>query len=453
MGLSIIILAAGIGSRLKSSTPKVLHEIGGKPLLQHVLETAKALNPTQICIVVGHGADAVKARFADEDVTWVVQEELKGTGNAVACGLSQIEDDRVMILYGDVPLVLPHTLAELANVPEGIAMLTATLEDPAEYGRIVRNSRGEVTGIVEAKDATEVQLNIAEINSGLYVLPVLELEKWLPKLSNKNASGEYYLTDVIAMAAKANMPITATHPSVEEEIYGVNTKAQLSELEGFYQEVQTDRLLDAGVTLRDPVRFDVRGDLSVASDVTIDVNVICEGKVVIGEGSKIGPNVVLKNVSIGKGVEVRAFSHIEEATVHDGAVIGPFARLRPESVIEENARVGNFVEIKKSVIGKGSKVNHLSYIGDATLGKGVNVGAGTITCNYDGVNKSQTHIGDDVFIGSNTALVAPIEVGAGATIGAGSTLNKDAPSQELTVSRSKQKTVTGWKRPVKDEGK
>jgi bifunctional UDP-N-acetylglucosamine pyrophosphorylase/glucosamine-1-phosphate N-acetyltransferase len=451
MGLSIVILAAGMGSRLKSKTPKVLHTVGGKPLLQHVLETAKALKPSNIFVVIGHGAEAVKSRFEDENITWVMQSEPKGTGDAVLKALPGIKDERVMVLYGDVPLVLPSTLAQLTQQPEGISMLTVSLEDPFGYGRIIRNQQGEVQEIVEQKDGTEAELEITEINTGFYVLPVSKLKKWLPQLTNKNANGEYYLTDVIALAVKEKVKIHVEKPSIEEEILGVNTKAQLAVLEGFYQSIQAERLMDEGLTLRDPGRFDLRGDLKVERDVDFDVNVVCEGNVSIGEGSTIGPNVVLKNVTIGKNVAIRAFSHVEEAIVKDNAIIGPFARIRPESIIEENVRVGNFVEVKKSVIGKGSKINHLSYVGDATLGDNVNVGAGTITCNYDGVNKHKTQVGNNVFIGSNTALVAPITVGDNATIGAGSTLNKDAPQDQLTVSRSPQRSVAAWKRPEKEE--
>lgn len=451
MGLSIVILAAGVGSRLKSKTPKVLHTVGGKPLLQHVLETAKALKPSNIFVVIGHEARAIKSRFEDENITWVMQSEPKGTGDAVLKALPGIKDERVMILYGDVPLVLPSTLAQLTQQPEGISMLTVSLDDPFGYGRIIRNQQGEVQGIVEQKDGTEAELEITEINTGFYVLPVSKLKKWLPQLTNKNANGEYYLTDVIGLAVKDKVKIHVEKPSIEEEILGVNTKAQLAVLEGFYQSIQAERLMDEGLTLRDPGRFDLRGELTVERDVDFDVNVVCEGNVSIGEGSTIGPNVVLKNVTIGKNVTVRAFSHIEESIVKENAVIGPFARIRPESVIEESARVGNFVEVKKSVIGKGSKLNHLSYVGDATLGDNVNVGAGTITCNYDGVNKHKTQVGDNVFIGSNTALVAPITVGNNATIGAGSTLNKDAPEDQLTVSRSPQRSVAAWKRPEKEK--
>ncbi len=451
MGLSIVILAAGVGSRLKSKTPKVLHTVGGKPLLQHVLETAKALNPSNIFVVVGREAKAIKARFEDENVTWVMQSDPKGTGDAVLKALPGIKDERVMILYGDVPLVLPSTLAKLTQEPEGVSMLTVSLEDPFGYGRILRNHQGDIKCIIEQKDATDAELEIREVNTGLFVLPASKLKKWLPQLSNKNASGEYYLTDVIGLAVRDKVSIHVETTLIEEEIFGVNTKAQLAVLEGFYQSLQAERLMDEGLTLRDPGRFDLRGELTVEKDVVFDANVVCEGNVSIGEGSVIGPNVVLKDVTIGKNVTVRAFSHIEDATVKENAIIGPFARIRPESVIEENAHIGNFVEIKKSVIGKGTKVNHLSYVGDATLGDNVNVGAGTITCNYDGVNKHKTQVGDNVFIGSNTALVAPISVGDNATIGAGSTLNKDVPQDQLTVSRSPQRSVASWKRPEKEK--
>ncbi len=453
MGLSIIILAAGAGSRLKSTLPKVLHEVGGKPLLQHVLDAAKALEPDTLCVVVGFGASAIRARFEEEAITWVTQPELKGTGDAVLQALPFIQDERVMVLYGDVPLVLPSTLASLAAISQGVGLLTAHVEDPTGYGRIVRHAGGSIVGIVEEKDASPAQKRIDEVNSGMMVLPVRQLKTWLSRLTNKNASGEYYLTDIIAMAVSEKITMTAIHPSVEEEIYGVNTRAQLSTLENFYQEAHTDRLMDEGVTFRDPARFDMRGNLNVEQDVIFDVNVICEGDVSIGEGSIIGPDVILKNVTIGKHVEIRAFCHIEEAVIKDHAIIGPFARIRPETVIEEHARIGNFVEVKKSMIGEGSKINHLSYIGDASLGKHVNVGAGTITCNYDGVNKHHTTVEDDVFIGSNTALVAPLTIGKGATIAAGSTLTKNAPSGQLTLSRTPQKTIPEWKRPLKNKEK
>lgn len=454
MKLSVIILAAGEGTRLKSSTPKVLHEIGGKPLLLHVLETAFSLLPDKLCVVVGHKAGDIKARFAGSDILWAHQDNLLGTGDAVATALPHVGDaTHVLVLCGDTPLVSSATLQTLVESAsdDSISIVTADCEDPASYGRILRDASGDVTGIIEAKDASDEELVITEINSGIALFPVALLETFLPKLSQNNASGELYLTDVIGLAVEAGITVHGVQTNIEEEVLGINTKAQLAEAESIYQALQTEYWMAEGVTFRDPARFDVRGDLSIARDVTIDINVICEGDVEIGEGTTVGPNVVLHNTKLGKHVEIRGFCHIEGAEIQDGAIIGPFARVRPDTVVGDNARIGNFVEIKKSIIGAGSKVSHLSYVGDATLGQDVNIGAGTITCNYDGANKHQTVIEDNVFVGSNTALVAPINIGEGATLGAGSTISKDAPRGSLTVSRATQRTIANWARPSKED--
>ena len=456
MNLSVIILAAGQGTRMRSRLPKVLHAIGGQPMLAHVIATARMLEPSAVHIVYGHGGAKVRAALQDLPVTWVEQTQQLGTGHAVAQALPQIPNDAVvLVLYGDVPLTRADTLQRLLAAAEGgaLGLLTAHLDDPSGYGRIIRDAQGDVIAIVEHKDASDEQRRINEINTGMLAVNASRLRQWVAVLDNKNSQGEFYLTDIIAMAVRDGVAVQAVHPAAISEIMGINNRAQLAELERIYQRQSVEQLMLQGVTLRDPARFDVRGDLSVGRDVVIDVNVVCEGNVTIGNDVVIGPNCYLREVSIADGVIIHANSVIEEAMVGAGSRIGPFARIRPGTVLADDVHIGNFVEVKKSAIGMGSKVNHLSYIGDTTIGKRVNVGAGTITCNYDGANKFQTVIEDDAFIGSDTQLIAPVTVGAGATIGAGSTISKDAPAGELTLSRTPQQTRKGWKRPVKKQQK
>lgn len=450
--LHIIILAAGQGTRMKSALPKVLHPIAHKPLLAHVLDVAKQLEAESTHVVYGHGGEQVKSALEHYNVKWVLQAEQLGTGHAVEQAVPDIADGQtVLILYGDVPLIQKETLVQLINAASSnaLGLLTAKLDDPAGYGRIIRNETGDVIKIVEQKDATEEQKQVNEINTGMLALNSTRLKGWLKQLENNNAQGEYYLTDVIGMAAIEGVAINTVHPASLKEIEGVNNKLQLAQLEREYQMDQARKLMEQGVTLRDPARFDLRGELEVGRDVIIDVNVIIDGKVKLGDGVTIEANNIIKDTAIGDNVTIHPNCVIESANIGDSCNIGPFARVRPDTVLSNGARIGNFVEIKKSTIGEGSKVNHLSYIGDTIMGKDVNIGAGTITCNYDGANKHQTVIGDNAFIGSDTQLVAPVEVGEGATIGAGSTITHDAPKGELTLSRSPQKTRPGWKRPVK----
>jgi len=452
--LHIIILAAGQGTRMKSDLPKVLHPLAHKPLLQHVLDVAQGLQAAHVHVVYGHGGEAVKSSFPNYPVNWVLQDKQLGTGHAVEQVMPALPEQRqVLILYGDVPLIQKATLTKLIDASAGgcLGLLTAELPVPTGYGRIIRDAKGAVIKIVEEKDASAQQKQITEINTGMLAMNSTQLKKWLSQLENNNAQGEYYLTDVIGMAAIEGVTINTVRPAVLAEIEGVNNKMQLAQLERVYQMRQAEQLMQQGVTLRDPARIDVRGDLEVGRDVTIDVNVIFEGKVKLGNGVTIGPNNMIKDSVLADNVTVYANSIIDTANIGVGCGIGPFARVRPGTQLAENVKVGNFVEIKKSTIDAGSKINHLSYVGDTTMGKNVNVGAGTITCNYDGANKHQTVIGDNVFIGSDTQLVAPVEIGSGATIGAGSTITHDAPKGELTLSRSPQKTRDGWKRPVKNK--
>lgn len=455
MNLHIVILAAGRGTRMRSAMPKVLHPLAGRPLLGHVLDTAQRLGASQVHLVYGHGGNQVKDVFSsDQSLDWVEQTEQLGTGHAVAQATPNIPDDAVvLILYGDVPLIAPATLQPLIDsAAQGqLALLTAYLDDPSGYGRIIRNDKGAVAGIIEQKDAAPEQLAINEINTGFLAAPAAELKRWIGNLNNDNAQGEYYLTDIIAMAAEDNVTICAMQPRALEETLGVNNRSQLAALERVYQRWQAEQLMDQGVTLIDPARFDMRGTLTAGRDVSIDVNVILEGQVELGNNVTIGANCYLKNVTLAEGVTVLPNSVLEDSEVGAHSRIGPFARLRPETQLAAHTHVGNFVEIKKSLVGEGSKVNHLSYIGDSEIGARVNIGAGTITCNYDGANKHKTVIGDDAFIGSDTQLVAPVKVGRGATIGAGTTLTRDAPDNELTLSRTKQQTRQGWKRPVKQK--
>jgi bifunctional UDP-N-acetylglucosamine pyrophosphorylase/glucosamine-1-phosphate N-acetyltransferase len=452
--LEIIILAAGQGKRMVSRLPKVLHTVAGRPLLAHVLACARALTPRAIHVVYGHGGESVRAAFADTGVHWAIQSEQRGTGHAVAQALPAVADDaRVLILYGDVPLIRPETLTALvaATGPTTLALLTAELDDPSGYGRIIRDNAGNVTRIVESKDANAAERQVREINTGFMAAPAGRLKAWVAVLKNHNAQGEYYLTDIIALAVAEGTAIASRPPGARWEILGVNSKTELAQVERIYQSNRAQALLEQGVTLRDPERFDLRGELSCGHDVVIDVNVVIEGKVTLGDGVTIGPNNVIRDCTIGAGTTVLPNCVIEESSVGRDCRIGPFTRLRPGAQIADRVHVGNFVEIKKSIIGVGSKVNHLTYVGDSTVGKDVNIGAGTITANYDGANKHHTQIDDNASIGSNVVLVAPVKIGAGATIGAGSVISKDAPAGELTLTRTEQKTVKGWKRPVKAE--
>jgi len=451
MPLHVIILAAGQGTRMRSSLPKVLHPIAGRPMLEHVLDAAAALAPERVHVVVGHGADQVRQRLVHRDVNWVLQAEQLGTGHAVMQAMPAIPDEAdVLILYGDVPLIRPVTCRALVEglARAALALLTVELDHPHGYGRILREADGRVVGIREEKDCTPQQRAIHEVNTGLMAVGAQQLRSWLANLSRDNAQGEYYLTDVVGMAAQQG-GVEAVIAGDADEVAGVNNRAQLARLERVYQRHQARVLLDEGVTLADPARLDVRGRVVPARDVFIDVNVVLEGEVVLAPFVRIGPGCILKDVVLGEGAEIRAHSILEGATIGAGAVIGPFARLRPGTSLADHVHVGNFVEVKASRIGAGSKANHLSYIGDAEIGAGCNIGAGVITCNYDGANKHKTIIGDDVFVGSDTQLVAPVTVGAGATIGAGSTITKDVAEGSLALSRVPQTERQGWQRPRK----
>ncbi|MDR9437878.1 MAG: bifunctional UDP-N-acetylglucosamine diphosphorylase/glucosamine-1-phosphate N-acetyltransferase GlmU [Halomonas sp.] len=451
MTLDVVILAAGQGTRMCSTRPKVLHRLAGKPMVRHVIDTARGLEAERTHVVVGHGAEQVREALADCELRFALQAEQKGTGHAVAQTLKALGEGRVLVLYGDVPLTHRETLVELlAHVDEQhLGLLTVTLVDPTGYGRILRNAAGEVVAIVEHKDASETERAVRECNTGIMAMTAAQLRRWLPRLSADNAQGEYYLTDIIAMAAAEGVNIATVQPSRPLEVEGVNNRAQMARLERALQHDIAERLMEQGVALADPGRLDVRGRLTCGHDVEIDVGCVFEGEVALGEGVRIGPHCVIRDSHVG------AESVIESHSVLDGAVvaghnrIGPFARLRPGSRLAVGAKVGNFVETKNVEVGEGSKINHLSYVGDARLGHDVNVGAGTITCNYDGVNKHRTEIGDDAFIGSNTALVAPVSVGKGATIGAGSTISKDVADNALAVSRGRQISKADWPRPTK----
>ena len=455
MKITTIILAAGKGTRMCSDLPKVLHKIANRPLLRHVYDMSYQLNNNVIKIVYGHGANLVRKVLADIDVSWVEQKQQLGTGHAVQQVSDQISDsDIVLILYGDVPLLKLSTVKGLlANVSDKtLALLTVKLKNPTGYGRIVRDSSGKVTKIVEEKDASITEKEIVEGNTGIMAVEGNKLKKWLNQLSNHNAQGEYYLTDIIEMAVADQITIITTQPESVDEVLGVNNRIQLSHLERVYQQEQAIMLMERGVTLMDPARFDLRGTIvKLGIDIVCDVNVIIEGENSIGNNVIIGANTHIKNSIIGDNVEILANCIIENSVVGQGSKIGPYARLRPETVLAENVHIGNFVELKKSTVASFSKINHLSYIGDATVGAQVNIGAGTITCNYDGVNKFRTIIEDGVFIGSDTQLIAPVTVGKNATIGAGSTITRDSPENQLTLSRAKQMTLAGWKRPVKHD--
>ncbi|WP_339884367.1 bifunctional UDP-N-acetylglucosamine diphosphorylase/glucosamine-1-phosphate N-acetyltransferase GlmU [Vreelandella maris] len=449
--LDIVILAAGKGTRMRSQTPKVLHTLAGKPMVQHVLDTASGLQPDRTHVVIGHGAEQLREALADTTVQFAVQAEQKGTGHAVAQALEQLGSGKVLILYGDVPLLQRDSLRELlAQVDEQhMGLLTVTLDDPTGYGRIVRNDAGHAVAIVEQKDASNSQLAISECNTGIMAMTSAQLKRWLPQLSAENAQGEYYLTDVIAMAADEGIKVCTAQPATAVEVEGVNNRAQMARLERAYQQQLADKLMAEGVALADPARLDVRGRLTCGHDVFIDVGCVFEGDVELGEGVRIGPYCVIKNSTIGAESVVDTHSVIEGTVAAGLNQIGPFARLRPGTRLAVKAKVGNFVETKNADVGEGSKINHLSYVGDARLGRDVNVGAGTITCNYDGANKHHTEIGDNAFIGSNTALVAPVSVGKGATVGAGSTIAKDVTDYALAVTRGRQLEKIDWLRPSK----
>ncbi len=452
MPLSVVILAAGQGKRMNSDRPKVLQPLAGRPLLGHVLDAAAGLDAAATYVVYGHGGEEVPERFAERDVHWVLQAEQHGTGHAVAQAMPQIPDDhQVLVLYGDVPLVQAGTLARLIEAagPSSIGVLSVILSDPTGYGRIVRDGAGNVVRIVEHKDANTKERAITEGNSGLMCLPADRLRQWLEALGNDNAQGEYYLTDVIVMAARAGLKVNAVVAPTATEVLGVNDRIQLAELEGAYRQQRATELMRSGATLADPARFDARGPVTIGRDVYLDVNVVLEGKVKLGDRVRIGPNCYLRDVEIGADTVLLPNCVVDQAVIGPGCSIGPFARLRPASQLSAGVHIGNFVEVKNSLIGDGSKANHLSYIGDTTVGTKVNIGAGTVTCNYDGANKWRTEIGDDVFVGSGSMLVAPLKIGTGATIGAGSTVTRDAPAGKLTLERSRQLTLPAWRRPEK----
>ncbi len=450
--LQVVVLAAGQGKRMHSRLPKVLHPLGGRPMLLHILESARRLAPSRLAVVIGHGGEAVARRLEAPDVVWAVQDRQLGTGHAVMQALPKLDPAGVvLILYGDVPRIATGTLRSLVDAASEnqLALLTQELDDPRGMGRIVRDPSGRVAKIVEERDAKESERAIREINTGIIAAPFAKLSQWLAALGNDNAQGEYYLTDIVATAVAERYPVAVRHPQTATECLGVNSKRELARVERLLQQDRAQVLLDAGVTLADPARIDVRGELTCGKDVHIDVNCIFEGKVALGEGVSVGANCILRDVTVGAGTQIRPFSLLEEASVGANAMIGPYARLRPGAELAEDVHIGNFVEVKASTIGARSKVNHLSYIGDATVGRDVNVGAGTITCNYDGANKHRTVIGDRVHIGSDVQLVAPVTIGEGADIGAGTTVFKDAPAGELTLNPKSQATKPGWKRPTK----
>jgi len=454
MPISVVILAAGQGKRMKSDLPKVLQPLAGRPLLQHVIETARELDAADIHVVYGHGGERVREGLASPDVSWALQAEQLGTGHAVMQAMPVVPDDHLaLILYGDVPMVEAATLRRLIEAAgeNAIGVLSVRMKDPTGYGRVIRDRAGNVARIVEHKDANAKERAIDEVNTGLMAVPAGRLREWLGQLRNDNAQGEYYLTDIVVMAAKAGLKVHAVLAEREDEVLGVNDKVQLAEVEAVYRRRRATELMLQGVSLADPARFDARGPVSAGRDVFIDVNVVLEGKVTLGNRVRIGPNVFIKNSSIGDDTTVFPNCVIDSATIGINCNIGPFARFRPSSTLAAGVHIGNFVEVKNSILGVGSKANHLAYVGDATIGAKVNVGAGTITCNYDGANKWRTEIGDGAFIGSGSMLVAPVRIGAEATIGAGSTITKDAPDGKLTLERGKQVTLESWKRPEKQK--
>jgi bifunctional UDP-N-acetylglucosamine pyrophosphorylase/glucosamine-1-phosphate N-acetyltransferase len=450
--LSIVILAAGKGKRMNSALPKVLQPLAGKPLLRYVLDTAQRLEPARTCLVYGHAGDTVRAAFPEENLDWALQAEQKGTGHAVMQAMPGIPDDHlVLVLYGDVPLLYAPTLRELIALVDAksMALLTVKLPDPTGYGRIVRDARGRVKAIVEQNDATAAQQRVRECNTGVMAVPAARLRGWLAKLRSHNAQGEYYLTDIVAMAVKDGIAVRTLAASSEQEVLGVNDRRQLAQLEAVLRTRRAEAAMLAGATLADPARFEQRGELVLGQDVFIDINVVFEGRVVLGDRVHIGANCVLRDMTVGRDTQVFPSCVLEKSQIGAGCNVGPFARMRPGAVLADGVHIGNFVEVKNSHIGKGSKANHLTYLGDSDVGAGVNVGAGTITCNYDGANKSRTVIGDGAFIGSGNMLVAPVAIGANATTGAGSTITRDAPAGKLTLARARQSTIEGWQRPVK----
>ncbi|HJV24377.1 MAG TPA: bifunctional UDP-N-acetylglucosamine diphosphorylase/glucosamine-1-phosphate N-acetyltransferase GlmU [Aromatoleum sp.] len=450
--MEVVILAAGQGKRMRSVLPKVLQPIAGQPMLGHVVSTARALQASRICVVYGHAGEAVRARFGDEEVAWALQEPQLGTGHAVQQALPHLSDgETALVLYGDVPLIGAATLRRLQDAAGNgrLALLTVELADPTGYGRILRNADGKVVRIVEQRDASVEERRVREVNTGILVAPVARLRDWLGRIGNDNAQGEYYLTDIIGLAVADGVEVVTVQPDAVWETLGVNSKPQLAELERIHQRNLAQRLMEEGVTVIDPARIDVRGELVCGRDVEIDVNCVFEGRVELADDVRIGANCVIRNARIGAGTRLAPFSHVEDTVTGRECVIGPYARTRPGTTLGDDVHLGNFVEVKNSAIADHSKANHLAYVGDADVGQRVNIGAGTITCNYDGANKFRTVIEDDVFIGSDTQLVAPVRVGRGATLGAGTTLTKDAPPEQLTVSRARQLSIAGWKRPVK----
>ena len=451
MALSVVILAAGKGTRMCSSLPKVLHKIADKPMVQHVIDTAKGVGAKNIHLIYGHGGDQIKATISEPQLNWVEQTQQLGTGHAMQIAMPHFrENEKILIVYGDVPLLTQHTLQKLIDVqPQGgIGLLTVHLDNPTGYGRIER-SDGEVSAIVEQKDASATQLAINEVNTGILVADAADLRRWLPALSNDNAAGEFYLTDIIKMAHQEGGVIRAEHPSSTVEVEGVNNRLQLSNLERAYQLLEAEKLLLAGVMLRDPARFDLRGELTYGQDVELDINVIIKGKVSLGNNVVIGANCILIDCDIADDVVIQPNSIIEGSSIGERSTIGPFARIRPQTILKKEVHIGNFVEVKKSTLGNGTKCGHLTYLGDSVIGERVNVGAGVITCNYDGANKFQTTIGDDVFLGSDCQLIAPVTIGNGATTAAGTTVVMDVPENALSVARPKQRNLEGWKRPTK----
>lgn len=452
MSLEVVILAAGQGTRMKSSLPKVLHAVAGQPMLQHVIDSAQALSPLACHVVVGHGSEQVRQQLEQPGVRWVEQTEQLGTGHAVLQALPGLaEDSVVLVLYGDVPLITPATLQTMvAAASQGPALLTALVADPGGYGRVVRDAAGAFAAVVEDKDASAEQKHIQEINSGVLAAPAAQLREWLPAVGNNNSQGEYYLPDILSLAVSQGVTVATCQAAGELEILGVNDRVQLNQVEREYQQRQAHALMLSGVTLADADRIDVRGSLNCGTDVYIDANAVFIGNVTLGSNVQIGANCVLIDTSVDDGSEILPFSHLEQASVGKDCAVGPYARLRPAAVLAEGAKIGNFVEVKKSTIGKGSKVNHLTYIGDCEMGAGVNVGAGTITCNYDGANKYVTTIGDGAFVGSNSTLVAPLTIAENGFVGAGSAITREVGPDQLAVSRAKQRNIDGWKRPVKD---
>ena len=451
--MNIVVLAAGMGKRMYSSVPKVLHPLAGRPMLAHVLDSARALDPEKLIVVYGHGGGLVRERMAADDLIFVKQEKQLGTGHAVLQAVPELDDTvPTLVLYGDCPLISQASLKRLVSTAGSnqLGVLTVELDNPTGYGRIIREE-GRIVRIVEQKDGNEAELAVKEVNTGIVCAPTVPLKRWLASLTNNNAQGEYYLTDIIGKALADGIAVVSTHPDDIWEAMGVNSKPQLAELERIHQRNIADGLLAAGVTLADPARIDVRGSLTCGRDVFIDVNCVFEGDVELGDGVTVSPNCIIRNAKIGAGAEIRGFCHLEGANVGAGSLIGPYARLRPGADLGEEVHIGNFVEVKNSRIAAQSKANHLAYVGDSSVGERVNIGAGAITCNYDGANKHRTVIEDDVFIGTNCELVAPVKVGAGATVGAGTTLTRDAPAGSLVVSRVKQTAIAGWKRPTKNK--